>query len=53
MVKNLAVGSIGSETDAYEKNNGVDDARNGRCFREGKKEAKIILNSRSRETNTK
>lgn len=42
--------SVGSEPNAYEKNNGIDDTRNGRRARERTKETKVILNPRSNKT---
>lgn len=40
--------SVGSDSHAYEKNNGLNDTRNGRRPRKRTEETKVIINSRSR-----
>jgi hypothetical protein len=44
--------SVGSESSAYEKDNGLNDTGNGRCFRKGKEKAEAFLDSRGCKTNT-
>jgi hypothetical protein len=42
--------SVGSDLDAYEKNNGVHDTRNGRRPRKREKEKETFLDSRGCQT---